>query len=182
MPSSPYSSHHTPACGSHALVRASHAPLCSPRADARSSPANLLPPCPQLLLNGLFYCSFYFLCIVNFMYFYLPFVVFYLFAMMWFDFEEEIVVGGRPSASLWFSVVPALQPSFYNGGCFTRIGLFTEFLCILHRLVRPWNRSGLLMILFESLVIIIACCLVLLDLIQYLFLYLHYLLLIGFYC
>jgi hypothetical protein len=157
---SPYSSHHTLARGSHALVCASHASLCSPRADARSSPANLLPPCPQLLLNGLFYCSFYFLCIVNFMYFYLPFVVFYLFAMMWFDFEEEIVVGGRPSASLWFSVVPALQPSFYNGGCFTRIGLFTEFLCILHRLVRPWNRSGLLIILFESMVIIIACCLV----------------------
>jgi hypothetical protein len=41
-------------------------------------------------------------------------VGFYLFAMMWFDFEEEIVVGGRPSASLWFFVVPALQPSFYS--------------------------------------------------------------------
>jgi hypothetical protein len=41
---------------------------------------------------------------------------------MRFDFEEEIVVGGRPSVSLWFSVVLALQPSFYSGGCFTRMG------------------------------------------------------------
>jgi hypothetical protein len=61
-------------------------------------------------------------------------------------------------ASLWFFVVPALQLSFHCDGCFTRIGLFTEFLCILHRLVRPWNRPGLLMILFESLVNTIACC------------------------
>jgi hypothetical protein len=83
--------------------------------------------------------------------------------MLWFDLEEEIVVGGRPLASLWFFVVPALQPSFHCDGCFTRIGLFTEFFCILHRLVRPWNRSGLLMILFESLAITIACCSVLLD-------------------
>jgi hypothetical protein len=98
--------------------------------------------------------------------------------MMWFDFEEEIVVGGRPSTSLWFSVVPALQPSFYNGGCFTRIGLFTEFLCIVHHLVRSKNRADLLMILFESLVITIACCSILLDWIQYL----YYLLLIGFCC
>ena len=107
---------------------------------------------------------------------------FYLPAMMWFDLEEKIVVDGRPSASLWFFVVPALQPSFHSGGCFIRIGLFTEFLCILHRLVRPWNRPGLLMILFESQAITIAYCLVLLDRIQYLFLYLHYLLLVGFCC
>ena len=80
---------------------------------------------------------------------------FYLPAMIWFDFEE-IVIGGRPLASLWFSVVPALQPSFYSGGCFIRIRLFTEFLCILHHLVRPWNMPNLLMILFESLVITIA--------------------------
>jgi hypothetical protein len=172
---------HAPMRGSHALARASHAPLCPPQANARSSPANLLLPCPQPWLSGLFYCSFYFLCIVNFLYFYLLFVGFYLPAMMWFDFEEEIVVGGRPSASLWFFVVPALQPSFYSIGCFTHIGLFTEFLCILH-LVRPWNRPGLFMILFESLVITIACYLVILDQIQHLFLYLHYLLLFGFCC
>jgi hypothetical protein len=102
--------------------------------------------------------------------------------MMWFDFEEEIVVGGRPAASLWFYVVPTLQPSFDRGGCFTRIGLFTEFVCILHRLVRPWNRLGLLMILFESLVITITCCSILLNRIQYLFLYLYYFLLFGFCC
>jgi hypothetical protein len=77
-------------------------------------------------------------------------VDFYLPAMMWFDLEEEIVVGGRLSASLWFFVVSALQPSFHSGGCFTRIGLFMEFLYILHCLVRLWNRPGLLMILFES--------------------------------
>jgi hypothetical protein len=52
--------------------------------------------------------------------------------ILWFDLEEEIVVGGRPSASLWFFVVLALQPSFHCDGCFTRIGLFTEFLCIFH--------------------------------------------------
>jgi hypothetical protein len=109
-------------------------------------------------------------------------VGFYLPVIMWFDFEEEIVVGGRPATSLWFYVVPTLQPSFDRGGCFTRIGLFTEFVCILHRFVRPWNRPGLLMILFESLVITIACCSVLLNRIQSLFLYLHYFLLFEFYC
>ena len=46
---------------------------------------------------------------------------FYLSIMMWFDFEEEIVVGGCPSASLWCYVVPTLQPSFYCGDCFIRI-------------------------------------------------------------
>jgi hypothetical protein len=109
-------------------------------------------------------------------------VGFYLPAMMWFDLEEEIVVGGRPSAPLWFFVVLALQLSFYSDGCFTRIGLFTKFLCILHRLVQPWNRPGLLMILFESLVIIIARCSVLLDRIQNLFLYLHCILPFGLCC
>jgi hypothetical protein len=144
--------------------------------------ANLRPPRPQPLLSGLFCCFFYFLCIciVIYLYFCLFFVGFYLPAVIWFNLEEEIVASGRLSASLWFFVVLALQPSFYSGGCFTRIGLFTEFLCILHRLVRPWNRLGLFMILFESLAITIACCSVLLDWIQYLFLYLHYFLLFGF--
>jgi hypothetical protein len=121
------------------IVRKVHSP---PRAGVRSSPANLRPPYPQPLLSGLFYCFFFFfffnfLCIVIFLYFYLCFVGYYLPAMLWFDLEEEIVVGGRPSAFLWFFVVPALQPSFYCDGYFTRIELFTEFLCILHRLVRP---------------------------------------------
>jgi hypothetical protein len=75
-------------------------------------------------------------------------VGFYLLAMMWFDLEEEIDVGGRPSTSLWFSVVFALQLSFYNSNCFICIRFFTEFLCILHRLVRPWNRPDLLMVFF----------------------------------
>jgi hypothetical protein len=88
--------------------------------------------------------------------FVLFFVGFYLPTMMWFDLEEEIDVSGHPSAPLWFSVVLALQLSFYSGGCFTRIGLFTEFLCNLHHLVRPWNRPDLLMVLFELLVITIA--------------------------
>ena len=63
----------------------------------------------------------------------------------------------------WFFVVPALQLSFYSSGCSTHIELFMEFLCILHRLVRPWNRPNLLIVLFELLVIIIACYSVLLD-------------------
>jgi hypothetical protein len=66
------------------------------------------------------------------------FVGFYLPVVIWFDLEEEIVAGGRPLASLWFFIVLALQPSFHSVGCFIRIGLFTEFLCILHRLVWPW--------------------------------------------
>ena len=76
-------------------------------------------------------------------------------------------------AFIWFFAVPALQLSFYSGDCFTRIGLFTEFICNLHRLVRPWNRLGLFMVLFELLVITFASCLVLLDRIRYLSLYLH---------
>jgi hypothetical protein len=109
-------------------------------------------------------------------------VGFYLLAMMWFDLEEEIDVGGRPSTSLWFSVVLALQLSFYSSNCFICIGFFTEFLCILHRLVRPWNRPDLLMVLFESLVITIAYYSVLLDRIQNLFLYLHCFLSFEFCC
>jgi hypothetical protein len=83
---------------------------------------------------------------------------------------------------LWFSVVPALQLSFYNDGCFIRIGLFTEFLCNLHHLVRPWNMPNLLMVLFQLLVITIGCYLVLLDRIQNLFLYLHCFLPFGLCC
>ncbi|XP_059445504.1 transcription factor bHLH84-like [Corylus avellana] len=80
------------------------------------------------------------------------FVVFYLSAMTWFDFEEEIDVGGRPiPASFWFYAVPTLQQLFNSGCCFTRNDLFTEFICNLHRLVRSWNRPGLLMILLGSL-------------------------------
>jgi hypothetical protein len=132
-----------------------------------------LPPCQPTsirpILNrcsvGFFVAFFYFccICIVIFLYFFLFFVGFYLPTVIWFDLEEEIIAGGRPSASLWFFVVFALQPSFHSSGCFTRIGLFMEFLCILHRLVRPWNRPGLLMILFESLAITITCCSILLD-------------------
>jgi hypothetical protein len=69
--------------------------------------------------------------------------------MMWFDLEEEIDVGGRPSAPLWFSVVLALQLSFYSSDCFTLIGLFMEFPFNLHRLLWLWNRPDLLMVLFE---------------------------------
>jgi hypothetical protein len=188
MSSQPCSSHHAPprglhvpACGFHAPTHASHALLCPPRAAARSSSTNLLPPYSllQLLLNGLFCCSFYFPFIIIFLYFSLILLFVLLFvgsyhpAMMWFDLEEEIDVGGRHSAPFWFSVL-ALQLSFYSDGCFTRIEFFTEFLYNLHRLVRPWNRPGLFMVLFESLVITIACCSILLDRIHNLFLYLHY--------
>ena len=88
--------------------------------------------------------------------FVLFFVGFYPPALMWFDFEEKI-------DSIWFFAVPALQLSFYSDNCFTRIGLFTEFLCNLHHLVQPWNRPGLLMVLFEPLINTIASCSVLLD-------------------
>jgi hypothetical protein len=155
MSSPPCSNHHvpprgqhTPAHGSHAPARASHAPPCPPRATARSFFANLLPPCPLLqpLLSGLFfffllflfslYCLFFVFLLFKF-YVAVCFVFCGLPAMKWFDLEEEIDVGGRPLAPLWFSVVLALQLLFYSGGCFTRIGLFTEFLCNLHSLVPP---------------------------------------------
>jgi hypothetical protein len=117
-----------------------------------------LPSCPRTsirpVLNrcsvGFFVAFFiYFVFVLLFFYIFVCFFVgFYLSAMIWFDLEEEIVAGGRPSASLWLFVVLALQPSFHSGGCFNRIRLFIEFICILHRLVRPWNRPGLFMILF----------------------------------
>jgi hypothetical protein len=79
----------------------------------------------------LFSCNFSFILL-----FVLLFVSFYLPALTWFDLEEEIDVGGRPStAPFWFSVVPALQQPFNNGCCFIRNGLFTEFLYNLHHLV-----------------------------------------------
>jgi hypothetical protein len=92
-------------------------------------------------------------------------------SMSWFDLEVEIVLWVL--ASFWFFAVPALQLSFYSDGCFTRIGLFTESLYNLHRLVRPWNRPSLPLVLFGLLVITIASCSVLMDRIQYLFLYLY---------
>jgi hypothetical protein len=117
------------------------------------------------------------LCIFSFI---LLSVLLYLPAMTWFDLEVEIVLWVL--ASIWFFAVPALQLSFYSDSCFIRIELFTEFLCNLHRLVRPWNRPGLLMVLFELLVITIASCSVLLDWIQYLSLYLHCFLSFGLCC
>jgi hypothetical protein len=92
----------------------------------------------------------------------------------WLIFEVET------STPLWFFAVPALQLSLYCGGCLNRIGFFTEFLCNLHRLVRPWNRPSLLIIFFELLVITIACCSVPLDRIQNLFLHLYCILSFGF--
>jgi hypothetical protein len=100
-------------------------------------------------------CNF---CIFSFI---LLSVLFYLPTMTWFDLEVEIVLWVL--ASIWFFAMPALQLSFYSDGCFTRIRLFTEFLCNLHRLVRPWNRPSLLMVLFELLVITIASCSILLN-------------------
>ena len=91
--------------------------------------------------------------------------------MTWFDLEVEIVLWVL--AYIWLFAVPTLQLLFYSDNCFIRIELFREFICNLHRLVRPWNRSGLLMILFELLVNTIVSCLFLLDRIQYLSLYLH---------
>jgi hypothetical protein len=92
---------------------------------------------------------------------------FSLHMVLWLIFEAETL------APLWLFAIPDLQLSLYSGGCFTCIGLFTEFLCILHRLVRPWNRPDLLVVLFELLVITIACCSVPLDRIQIIFLYLY---------
>jgi hypothetical protein len=121
-----------------------------------------------------FCCNF---CIFSFI---LLSVLHYLLAMTWFDLEVEIVLWDL--ASIWFFAVPTLQLSFYSDSCFTRIELFTEFLCNLHCLVWPWNRLSLLMILLEFLVITIASCSVFLDRIQYLFLHLHCFLSCGLYC
>jgi hypothetical protein len=77
---------------------------------------------------------------------------------------------------IWFSAMPALQLLLYSDGCFTRIRLFTKFLCISHRLVRPWNKPDLLIVLLKLLVITIICCSVLLVL------YLHCILSFGLCC
>jgi hypothetical protein len=101
------------------------------------------------------------LCIFSFI---LLSVLLYLPAMTRFDLEVEIVLWVLGLlASIWFFAVSALQLSFYNDSCFIRIGLFMEFLCNLHRLVRSRNKSGLFIVLFELLIITIASCSVLLD-------------------
>ena len=109
--------------------------------------AALLLLCVPLLC---FCCNF---CIFSFI---LLSVLLYLHAMTWFDLEVEIVLWVL--ASIWFFAVPTLQLSFYSDSCFIRNGLFTEFLCNLYHLVRPWNRPSLLIVLFELLVITIASC------------------------
>jgi hypothetical protein len=119
-------------------------------------------------------CNF---CVFSFI---LLSVMLYLPAMTWFDLEVEIVLWVL--ASFWFFAVPTLQLSFYSDGCFTCIGLFSEFLCNLYRLVRLWNRPGLPLVLFGLLVITIASSSVLMDRIQYLFLYLHCFLSFGLCC
>jgi hypothetical protein len=124
-------------------------------------------------------CIFIYMFSCNFLLFFVGFI-FLLFCLgfsllvLWLIFEVETL------APLWFFAVPVLQLSLLSGGCFTRIELFTEFLCNLHRLVRLWNRPGLLIVLFELSVITIACCSVLLDRIQNLFLYLYCILSFGF--
>jgi hypothetical protein len=155
LSSPPCSSHHAPPCGSHTPMSASHTRPCTPRAAARSSYVNLLPPCPLLqpLLSGPFYCSFYFPCLVIFLYFCtfsfillfdLLFVGFYLPAMMWFDLDEEIDVGGLPSmVPFWFSTMPAVRQLFNSGCCFASNGLLMDSLCYLHCLALPWNKARL---------------------------------------
>jgi hypothetical protein len=116
----------------------------------------------------------------------LLFYVGFIFMLFCMGYSLHMVLGlifvVETSATLWFFAVLALQLSFHSGSCFTRIGLFTESLCNLHRLVRPWNRPGLLIVLFELLVITIACCSVFLDRIQNLFLYFHCILSFGLCC
>jgi hypothetical protein len=98
---------------------------------------------------------------------------FSLHMVLWLIFEVET------STPFWFFAVPDLQLLLYSGGCFTRIELFMEFLCNLHRLARLWNRPGLLIVLLELLAITIACCSVPLDWIQNLFLHLYCILSFG---
>jgi hypothetical protein len=87
-------------------------------------------------------------------------------------FFVGFIAGDRPSTDLiWLSTVPALQQSFNGGYCLYHNGLFTEFFCTCHRLMRPWNRLSLY---------VIACYLVLLDQIQNLFLNLYCIYLLGF--
>jgi hypothetical protein len=130
----------------------------------------------------LFCCCRVFICfvcvVISVFSFILLSVLHHLPAITWFDFEVEMWV----LAFIWFFAVLALQLSFFSDGCFIRIGLFTEFLCNLYRLVRPWNRPGLPLVLLELLVNTIASCSVLLDRIQNLSLYLHCFLSFGLCC
>jgi hypothetical protein len=126
-------------------------------------------------------CIYVFVCSCIFLLFFVGFI--FLFCL---GYSLHLVLGlifvVETSAPLWFFAVPILQLSFHSGSCFTRIGFFTEFLCNLHRLVWPWNRPSLLIVLFELLVITIACYSVLLDWIQNLFFYLHCILSFGLCC
>jgi hypothetical protein len=103
----------------------------------------LLLPCVHLFCMCCNFCVFSFILLS---------VLHHLPAITWFVFEVEMWV----LAFIWFFAVLALQLSFFSDGCFTRIGLFTEFLCNLHRLVRLWNRPGLPLVLLELLVNTIA--------------------------
>jgi hypothetical protein len=103
-------------------------------------------PCATILMSpllvfGLFYLLFSLFCIsVSLWLCYLPSMVPFLFS----------------------AVLPLRQP-LHSDSWFIGKGLLTEFLCYLHRLVRPWNRPGLPLILLGSVVNTIACCLVLLN-------------------
>jgi hypothetical protein len=105
------------------------------------------------LVFGLFYLLFSFLC--NSVY-----------VSLWLNYLPSMVPD-------WFSAVLPLRQPLHSVCWFTGKGLLTELLCYLHRLARPWNRPGLPLILLEFLVNTIACCLVLLNQIQFMFLTLH---------
>ena len=169
----------------------------SPTLRAAASSCNLFPwtiqpsGCSSTFLivttSCLVFCSFSD-CFFDFVFscIFLFFFVGFISLLFCLGYSLHLVLGlifvVETLASLWFFAVFILQLSSHSGSCFTRIELFTEFLCNLHRLVRPWNKPNLLIVIFELLVIIIAWCSVLLDWIQIVFLYLYCILSFGLCC
>ena len=142
---------HAPKHGSHSPARVPHAPGSSLLLQP------LLLDCPTIRLflhlrhsdNRLFgfllffrlYFRFCVFCI--FLLFYVGFISLLFCLGYSVHLMLGLIFGVETAAPLWFYAVLILQLSFHSGSCFTRIGLFTEFLCNLYRLVRPWNRPGL---------------------------------------
>ena len=122
------------------------------------------------------FCSF-------FSYLFLP-VGYNLLVLQWFDLVGEFFdsAGCLSTDSIWFSTMPALQQSFNSGCCLYPNELFTyiEYFCnlsspcaVLKKVCLVYGSSGTV---GKS----IACCWILLDMIQYLFLYLYCIYHLGF--
>jgi hypothetical protein len=95
--------------------------------------------CIYPIINGclVFCCISACIYVVVFSCIFLLFFVGFIFLLFCMGYSFHLVLGlifvVETLAILWFFALHALQLSFYNGSCFTRIGFFIEFLYNLHR-------------------------------------------------